>query len=73
MLTVYKCFIVPPAENRRKPSEPKNTNSFLDKLPDVLDEEQKKNKVKNNLQILRKSCKIEPEGRTWHLSKTKKV
>ena len=46
---------------------------LLDKLPDVLDEEQKKNKVKNNLQILRKSGKIEPDGRTWHLSKTKKV
>jgi ATP-dependent DNA helicase RecG len=46
---------------------------LLDKLPDVLDEEQKKNKVKNNLQALRKSGKIEPEGRTWHLSKTKKV
>ncbi len=46
---------------------------FLDKLPDVLDEEQKKNKVKNNLQALRKSSKIEPYRRTWHLSKTKKV
>lgn len=46
---------------------------LLDKLPDVLDEDQKKNKVKNNLQALRKSGKIEPEGRTWHLSKTKKV
>ena len=46
---------------------------FLDKLPHVLDEEQKKNKVKINLQALRKSRKIEPERRTWHLSKTKKV
>ncbi len=46
---------------------------LLDKLPDVLDEDQKKNKVKNNLQALRKIGKIEPEGRTWHLSKTKKV
>lgn len=46
---------------------------LLDKLPDILDEEQKKNKVKNNLQALRKIAKIEPEGRTWHLSKTKKV
>ena len=46
---------------------------LLDKLPDILDEDQKKNKVKNNLQALRKSGKIEPEGRTWHLSKTKKV
>jgi ATP-dependent DNA helicase RecG len=46
---------------------------LLDKLPDILDEEQKKNKVKNNLQSLRKSGKIEPDGRTWHLSKTTKV
>lgn len=46
---------------------------LLEKLPDVLDEDQKKNKVKNNLQALRKSGKIEPEGRTWHLSKIKKV
>ena len=46
---------------------------LLDKLPDILDEDQKKNKVKNNLQALRKSGKIEPDGRTWHLSKTKKV
>jgi len=46
---------------------------LLDKLPDILDEEQKKNKVKNNLQVLRKSGKIKPDGRTWHLSKTKKV
>jgi len=42
---------------------------LLDKLPDVLDENQKKNKVKNNLQALRKSGKIEPNGRMWHLSK----
>lgn len=45
----------------------------IDKLPYVLDEEQKKNKVKNNLQILRKNCKIEPNGRIWHLSKTKNL
>ena len=42
---------------------------LLDKLPDVLDENQKKNKVKNNLQALRKSGKIEPDGRMWYLSK----
>lgn len=42
-------------------------------MSDILDEEQKKNKVKNNLQVLRKSGKIEPDGRTWHLSKTKKI
>ena len=42
---------------------------LLDKLPDVLDEEQKKNKVKNNLQSLRKDGSIVNINRTWLLSK----
>ena len=42
---------------------------LLDKLPDILDENQKKNKIKNNLQALRKLGKIAPDGRIWHLSK----
>jgi len=42
---------------------------LLDKLPDILDENQKKNKIKNNLQALRKLGKIVPDGRRWHLSK----
>jgi len=42
---------------------------LLDKLPDVLDIEQKKNKVKNNLQTLRKQGKIVPEGKVWRMSK----
>jgi ATP-dependent DNA helicase RecG len=42
---------------------------LLDKLPDVLDEKQKKNKVKNNLQALRRSGEIEPIGNIWKLSK----
>jgi len=44
---------------------------LLDKLPDVLDLKQKKNKVKNNLQILRKKGIIRPEGRIWIKSKRK--
>lgn len=44
---------------------------LLDKLPDVLDIEQKKNKVKNNLQTLRKQGEIEPDGKVWKMSKPK--
>jgi ATP-dependent DNA helicase RecG len=43
---------------------------LLDKLPDVLDIKQKKNKVKNNLQSLRKQGKIVTEGKVWRMSKT---
>jgi ATP-dependent DNA helicase RecG len=42
---------------------------LLDKLPDVLDLEQKKNKVKNNLQLLRKKGIIQPVGKKWIMSK----
>lgn len=42
---------------------------LLDKLPDVLDENQKQNKIKNNLQNLRKQGKIEPHGKLWRMSK----
>jgi len=35
---------------------------LLDKLPDFLGIEQKKNKVKNNLQILRNQGIIQPVG-----------
>ena len=44
-------------------------NVLLDKLPDVLDIEQKKNKVKNNLQYLRKQGIIQPIGKKWIMSK----
>lgn len=44
---------------------------LLDKLPDVLDEEQKANKVRNNLQALRKSGTIEVSGHLWKIAKTK--
>lgn len=42
---------------------------LLDKLPDVLDEEQKTNKVRNNLQTLRKSGIIEVSGHLWKMAK----
>lgn len=41
---------------------------LLDKLPDVLDESQKQNKIKNNLQKLRKDGKLKlNEDRSWVL------
>jgi ATP-dependent DNA helicase RecG len=42
---------------------------LLDKLPDVLDQKQKSNKVKNNLQKLRKQGLIYPKGKLWKMSK----
>lgn len=41
---------------------------LLDKLPDVLDIQQKRDKVKNNLQTLKKQGIIIPEGKTWIMS-----
>lgn len=46
---------------------------LLDKLPDILDEKQKKNKVKNILQKLRTIGIVETVGYDWILSKTKKL
>ncbi|TRW49051.1 transcriptional regulator [Aliidiomarina halalkaliphila] len=43
---------------------------LLDKLPDVLDPNQKDNKIKNLLQAMRKEGLIEPEGKSWRKSKT---
>lgn len=45
---------------------------LLDKLPDVLDIQQKKNKIKNNLQLLRKQGYITVKGKIWRMSKPKK-
>lgn len=42
-------------------------NILLDKLPDILDIKQKKNKIKNNLQLLRKQGLIEPFGKIWRM------
>ena len=42
---------------------------LLDKLPSVLDEQQKKDRIKNILQSLRMSGEIETEGRSWRMSK----
>jgi ATP-dependent DNA helicase RecG len=40
----------------------------LDKLPEFLDIKQKKDKVKNNLQILKKAHKIDNKGKLWKMS-----
>ena len=44
-------------------------NILLDKLPDILDINQKKNKIKNNLQALKKAGKITNIGKVWQMSK----
>jgi ATP-dependent DNA helicase RecG len=44
---------------------------LLDKLPDVLSTAQKKNKIKNNLQLLRKQGIIRVENKIWSLSRSK--
>ena len=45
---------------------------LLDKLPDVLNKEQKVNKIRNNLQKLRAGDMIEAEGRMWKLIENRK-
>ena len=42
---------------------------LLGKLPDVLDQKQKSNKIKNNLQKLRVNGIISPIGKVWKMSK----
>ena len=41
----------------------------LDKLPEFLDIKQKKDKVKNNLQTLKKAGVISNDGKVWKMSK----
>lgn len=43
---------------------------LLDKLPDVLDEKQKDNKIRNLLQALKQEGLIEPDGKSWRMSKS---
>lgn len=44
---------------------------LLDKLPAILDKKQKKNKVKNILQNLKKEGVINSIGKSWQMSKSK--
>lgn len=43
---------------------------LLDKLPSILDTTQKKNKIKNILQTMRKNGIIKPNGKAWQMSNT---
>lgn len=42
---------------------------ILDKLPDILNEKQKSNKVRNLLQAMRREGLIDLDGKTWRMSK----
>lgn len=44
---------------------------LLDKLPEILDFQQKKDKIKNNLQALKKVGIIDNDGKVWRMSKVK--
>lgn len=41
----------------------------LDKLPDVLDDKKKDNKVRNLLQAMKREGLIDLKGRIWRMSK----
>ncbi len=43
---------------------------LLEKLPDFLNNDQKRNRIKNNLQVLRKMSKIKFKNRKWYLAQT---
>ncbi|CAK8715377.1 ATP-dependent DNA helicase RecG [Candidatus Electrothrix laxa] len=65
----YKAIIIEYLKKFEKGQRADFEKILLDKLPDVLDESQKKNKVKNLLQSMRKSGVIEILGKTWAMSK----
>ncbi len=43
---------------------------LIDKLPQMLDEDQRKHRVRNLLQKMRKEGLLEAKGLTWHLKKS---
>jgi ATP-dependent DNA helicase RecG len=43
---------------------------LLDKLPDVLGEKQKDNKIRNLLQAMKQEGLIEPDGKSWRMFKS---
>ncbi|MDQ1268292.1 MAG: ATP-dependent helicase RecG, partial [Campylobacterota bacterium] len=69
----YQAMIVKYLEKFDKAKKVDFEKLLLDKLPDSLDDKQKKNKIKNLLQKLRTKGFIEPIGYDWILSKSKKV
>ena len=56
-------------EEFRKAKKSDFIKVLLDKLPDILSEEQKANKIKNYLQELRIEGLIENEGKHWIMAK----
>ena len=44
--------------------------AYARKLPEVLDEKKKNNKVKNLLQALKNEGVIRPQGKSWQMSKS---
>lgn len=58
-------FIEEFGEARRKDID----GLLLDKLPDILDEHQKSNKIKNLLQSLKNQGVISPSGKRWRMSR----
>lgn len=76
LLEVLEELLQLPAENECVEFKEGEKEDFekilLDKLPDVLDIKKKQNKIKNNLQSLRKQGIIKVNGKMWVMSKTEK-
>jgi len=68
----YQAMIIKYLEKFDKAKKADFEKLLLDKLPDSLDDKQKKNKIKNLLQKLRTGGFIETIGYDWILSKSKK-
>ena len=63
----YQAMIIQYLKKFKKGRRADFEDLLLNKLPDILDDNQKRNKVKNNLQNLRKSGDITIENGTWVL------
>lgn len=65
----YKCLICQLIEKFGSAKRADIDKLLVDKLPEVLDIQQKANKIKNLLQSLKKQGVIEPKGKLWQMSK----
>jgi ATP-dependent DNA helicase RecG len=63
-----KKIIIDYLKQFKKAKRPDFEKVLLDKLPDILDEQQKKNKIKNYLQSLKKEGFISNIGKEWRMS-----
>jgi len=66
----YKAMIIKYLKKFKTAKRADFEKLLLDKLPDILDDTQKKNKVKNILQSLRRADKIGSVKEIWSLSKS---